>query len=82
MRQTTMSNHPHRSRRDRPGDRLTALGATVVRVPPRDEWPALVARITRLWAELHEADPALARELARKLPRAEIRRDTTGTPTD
>lgn len=28
----------------------------------------------RLWAELHEADPALALELARKLPGMQIRR--------
>jgi hypothetical protein len=43
-------------------------------VPTQDELPDLVARIVRLWAELHEADPALARELARKLPAAQIRR--------
>lgn len=69
-----MTNHPNRSRRDDPGDRLQGLGATVMRVPDRQELPNLVARIVRLWAELHEADPALARELARKLPAAEIRR--------
>jgi hypothetical protein len=45
-----------------------------MRVPDRQELPDLVARIVRLWAELHEADPGLARELARKLPAAEIRR--------
>jgi hypothetical protein len=46
----------------------------VFRVPEKAELPDLIARIVRLWAELHEADPALARELARKLPVAEIRR--------
>jgi hypothetical protein len=45
-----------------------------MRAPDPAELPDLVARIVRLWAELHEADPALARELARKLPGAEIRR--------
>jgi len=34
----------------------------------------LVARIARLWAELHEADRDLALEVARKLPTMEIRR--------
>lgn len=67
-----MVNHPNRSRRDRPGDRLQGLGATVLKVPDPDDIPALVARIVRLWAELHEVDPALARELARKLPAAQI----------
>ena len=69
-----MPNHPNRSRRDRPGDRLQGLGATVLKVPEPDDIPTLVARIVRLWAELHEADPALARELARKLPAAQIAR--------
>lgn len=57
---------------DHPGDRIHGLGARVETVPPRDEWPDLIARITRLWAELHAADPALALELARKLPTARI----------
>jgi hypothetical protein len=48
------------------------LGATVQRVPPHEELPDLVARITRLWGELHLADPDLAKELARKLLTAEI----------
>jgi hypothetical protein len=69
-----VTNHPNRSRRDRPGDRLHALGATVIRTPEQAELPDLIARIVRLWAELHEADPALAHELARKLPAADIRR--------
>jgi hypothetical protein len=69
-----MTNHPNRSRRDRPGDRLHDLGANVIRVPERSELPELVARIVRLWAELHEADAPLARELARKLPNARINR--------
>lgn len=70
-----MPSHPNRSRRDRPGDRITDLGAVVKNVPKQGELPALVSRITRLWAELHEADPALARELARKLPAAKIERE-------
>jgi len=41
-------------------------------VPPREELPDLIARITRLWGELHLADPDLAKELVRKLPTAEI----------
>ncbi|GAN80361.1 hypothetical protein SAMN02746095_03848 [Acidocella aminolytica 101 = DSM 11237] len=70
-----MVNHPNRSRRDRPGDRLQGLGATVLRTPDQSELPNLVAMIVRLWGELHTADPALARELARKLPAAEIRHE-------
>lgn len=54
-------------------DRIPALGATVLAVPSPGEIPALVARIARLWAELHEVDPALALELAGKLPTMEIR---------
>jgi hypothetical protein len=73
-----LTNHPHRGRRDRPGDRIQGLGAAVSRVPTRAELPDLIGRIARLWAEIHEADPALARELARKLPAMEIRR----TPQD
>jgi hypothetical protein len=55
-------------------DRIPALGATVLAVPKPQEIPALVARIARLWAELHEADPDLALELARKLPSTKIDR--------
>jgi len=50
------------------------LGAVVLNVPAREELPALVSRVARLWAELHEADRELALELARKLPEMEIRR--------
>jgi len=57
-----------------PADRIGPLGARVARVPGRDELPDLIARIARLWAELHEADAALALELARKLPTARITR--------
>jgi hypothetical protein len=53
---------------------LRGLGATVMAVPTPDTLPELVARIVRLWAELHEADRQLALELARKLPDAEITR--------
>jgi hypothetical protein len=55
-------------------DRLKGLGATVFAVPAEAELPDLVARIARLWAELHEADRDLALEVARKLPAMEIRR--------
>lgn len=58
-----------------PNDRLRALGANVDRVPTAAELPTLIARIVRLWAELHEADRELALELARKLPTAEITRE-------
>jgi hypothetical protein len=57
-------------------DRLKGLGATVTVVPAPEALPDLVARIARLWAELHEADPDLALEVARKLPSMEIHRDT------
>jgi hypothetical protein len=55
-------------------NRIGDLGATVFKVPARDELPALCARIVRLWAELHAADRALALELAAKLPGMTIRR--------
>lgn len=55
-------------------DRLQRLGAMVFAVPAEDALPDLVARIARLWAELHEADRDLALEVARKLPTMEIRR--------
>lgn len=56
-------------------DRIKNLGATVFSVPRKDELPDLIARIARLWAELHQADPELAIELAAKLPTMEIRRN-------
>jgi len=55
-------------------DYIPVLGAVVLKVPAREELPALVSRVARLWAELHEADRELALELARKLPEMEIRR--------
>lgn len=55
-------------------ERIERLGATVFQVPAAAALPDLIARIARHWAELHEADPALALELARKLPETEIRR--------
>lgn len=55
-------------------DRIERLGATVWRVPSEDELPDAIARVARLWAEIHEADKGLALELARKLPGMEIRR--------
>ena len=63
-----MVNHPNR-RQPR-----VQLGATVCKVPEPGEIPALVARIARLWAELHEADRELALAVARSLPHMEIRR--------
>jgi hypothetical protein len=51
------------------------LGATVLRVPAADELPNLIARIARLWAELHEANPALALTVARALPAMKIKRN-------
>ena len=62
-----MVNHPNRRK-----PRLQ-LGATVFKVPSPDEIPDLVARIARLWAEVHEADPELALAVARALPKMEIR---------
>ena len=57
-----------------PTDRIPSLGAVVIHVPSPPELPTLIARIARLWAELHEADRELALELARKLPGVEISR--------
>lgn len=56
-------------------DRIPALGASVYQLPEAKDLPLLVARITRLWAELHEADAALALELAAKLPLMRISRE-------
>ncbi len=67
-----MKDHSNGSRGDRPSERIQSLGATVYRVPPREELPDLIAEITRLCGELHLADPDLAQELARKLRTTEI----------
>lgn len=56
------------------GDRIERLGATVWKIPAKDDLPDAIARVARLWAEIHEADQELAVELARKLPGMEIRR--------
>ena len=56
-------------------DRIGPLGAIVFSVPAPEDIPALVARIVRPWGELKLADEALALELARKLPAAEITRE-------
>ncbi len=56
-------------------DRIHGLGTTVMVVPAPEALADLVARIARLWAELHEADRDLALELARKLPSMRIERD-------
>jgi hypothetical protein len=56
-------------------DRIPKLGATVFKVPAPAQLPDLVARVARLWAEIHEADRELALELAHKLPDMEIRRN-------
>lgn len=53
-------------------NRIYKLGAIVTRTPLPHELPDLVSRITRLWAELHTADPDLAAELAQRLPDTEI----------
>lgn len=55
-------------------DRIVKLSATVFNVPSPTELPDLLGRVARLWAEIHEADPDLAMELARKLPGTEIKR--------
>ena len=54
--------------------RIQRLGAAVLAVPLPDEFPNRIAQIARLWAELHEADPDLANELAWRLPDTEIHR--------
>lgn len=53
-------------------DRIHELGAVVTRIPAPDELPDLVARVARLWAEIHAADPELAAELARRLPDTDV----------
>lgn len=57
-------------------DRIHDLGATVLRVPAPEELPDLLARIARLFAELHTADPELAAELLTKLPAMRIYRQS------
>jgi hypothetical protein len=56
-------------------ERIKDLGAMVRRVPAKAELPDLIGRIARLWAVLHEADSALALELAEKLPTMTIHRE-------
>ncbi len=63
-----MVNHPNRRKPQ------VTLGATVFQVPAKKDVPALVARIARLWAELHEYDRELALTVARSLPHMEIER--------
>lgn len=55
---------------------MVKLGAVVSKVPNPDELPTLVAKIARLWAELHEANPSLALEVARALPSMKITRES------
>lgn len=59
---------------DMAADRIPALGMAMISAPAPSELPALIVRIARLWAGLHEADRDLALELARKLPGMTIRR--------
>jgi len=59
-----MANHPN--------GRKAQSRAT--KVTERRDIPLLVARIARLWAELHEFDREMALEVARSLPRMEIMR--------
>lgn len=68
-----MVNHPNR-RRPR-----VNLGATVFEIPDVNAVPNLIARIARLWAELHEYDRDLALSVARALPHMEIERDAVRT---
>ena len=58
-------------------DRIKSLAAEVFATPKEDEIPDLVAKIARLWAEVHEFDNELALELARKLPETQILRKNT-----
>jgi hypothetical protein len=56
-------------------DRISVLGAVVMEVPSAERVTStLIPRICRLWAEIHEFDPDLALELARKLPDMKITR--------
>jgi hypothetical protein len=58
-----------------PKDRIHTLGAVVMEVPSAERVTStLIPRICRLWAEIHEFDPDLALELARKLPDMKIMR--------
>ncbi len=60
--------------------RLVRLGARVETVPTAAELPALVAAVARHWASIHLADPDLARELLRRLPRMQISTNETPPP--
>lgn len=53
-------------------DRIEALGATLLLPLESRPIETRIAEIARLWAELHEIDPDLALELARKLPTTQI----------
>ena len=53
-------------------DQIKHLSAIVTKRPNQSDLPDLVARVARLWAEIHTADPELAIELAQKLPETEI----------
>jgi hypothetical protein len=64
-----------RRRSQRPGTiSIGQLWATDIVVPREDELASLIARITRLWAGLYEAKPALALDLLAKLPKTKIHR--------
>lgn len=56
------------------GIRLKEIGANVWKTPGPEELPVLISRVTRLWAEISEADRDLALQLAAMLPTMKIRR--------
>jgi DNA-binding transcriptional ArsR family regulator len=71
-------HRPPRIRRDRRRSQqqgrvsIGQLWAFDVVATPEHELSGTIARITRLWAGLHEADQTLALELLAKLPKAKI----------
>ena len=60
-----------RRRSQRPGS-IGQLWVVGIEVPQPEELPALIARIARLWAGLHEANPDLAHTLLAHLPKTKI----------
>lgn len=56
------------------GIRLKEIGANVWKTPETEELPGLISRVTRLWAEISEADRDLALQIAVMLPTMKIRR--------
>ncbi|WP_105415224.1 hypothetical protein [Neorhizobium sp. T25_27] len=56
------------------GIRSKEIGANVWKTPEIEELPGLISRVTRLWAEISEADRDLALQVASMLPTMKIRR--------